>query len=433
MVIRSFKPKRKHLHSLFGCTLLGTIVLTSAAHAHRSANSGMYGPITQPANHHMPMARLLAATDQPMRTLPEAPDDSVVFAQMTEGRPLDLSQSRGRIGFVWGGNAAGAVGSKYYPVDRDLDRTHTAAWYAANAPDQIVYKCDGSTPASLYNYEWGSYSPLDISNPAARKYILTRYIAPALDNGYRVIALDNVSLRNNGQRCGIYRGGQWVQLYSGKPVDSAFSDAMLDWVSWLAREIHARGGYLALNAKVDPINPDQTRKLIALADYWLEEAGNTIGCRARTSDKLWRTKFDLARWASDFMGWIDVEKTCASPSALDEDEAQWAVGNYLLARGPRSYLGLAKDGERAGIDVILPRGLGAPVGAAVGPAFEVPGGWARRFRRGLVIVNPSSTDPLSFDLPSGAWMGFNGEPAQSSIQVPPSAARILFGGSNDAG
>ena len=245
----------------------------------------------------------------PASGLPTLPDDDITFAQMNDSRTLDLDRSGGRVGFVWGSlsPSSGGLGSRYYPIDRDLDRSHTAEWYATNASDQILYKCDQTTPASLYTYSWGSYSPIDISNPAVRQYVLNKYIGPALDSGYKVIALDNVSLRNDGKRCGIYRNGKWVQLYTGAPYDTAFSSAVLDYVGWLAGEIHARGGMLALNAKVDATNPELTRKLIALGDIWLEEAGNSRGCTARIADDLWRTRFALSRWAGQNMGWVSLE------------------------------------------------------------------------------------------------------------------------------
>ena len=365
------------------------------------------------------------ATDN-VRSMPAEPDEGVIFAQMTNARPLDLSESGGRVGFVWGGEAFGAISSRYIPVDRDLDKSHTAQWYAAEAPDRIVYGCDRTTPASLYTYAWGAYSPLDINNPDVRRYMLETYVIPALQSGHKVIALDNVSLRNTGKRCGVYRGGQWVQLYSGESIDPAFSSAMLDWVGWLSREIHARGGYLALNAKVEPDDPELTRRLIALGDFWLEEASNTVDCKGRVSDNLWRTKFELAQWAAQLIGWVDLEKTCATPSQLDPDEAQWTVGNYLLARGPRSYLGLAHDGDRGRLNVRLPRGLNPPLGAAEGPAFELPGGWARRFRNGMVLVNPYSTSVFVYSLPDGDWTQWDGTPQQLRIVVPPTSARILL-------
>ncbi|NBP86296.1 MAG: hypothetical protein EBU54_14325, partial [Mycobacteriaceae bacterium] len=318
------------------------------------------------------------------RGFPMLPEDRITFAQMTNNRRVDTSRTESEVGFIWGGSAPnrGVIGSYYYPMDRDFDRNHTAEWYASNAPDRIVYKCDRTTPAPLFTYDWGAYAPIDTTNPAVRDYILERFIAPALQSGQRVIALDNVSLRNGGRRCGVYRDGQWVQLFSGEGKDPVYEQAVMDWVKWLADAVHARGGLLALNASVVPEDAAKTRRLIALGDIWLEEAGTSRGCTARVSNAVWRAKFEAARWAAQRMAWVALEKTCAFPDDIDDNEAQWIVGNFLLARGPQSYLGAVKNGVRTP-ELHYPSKMNPRVGAPLGPAEEVPGGgWVRPFRRG---------------------------------------------------
>ena len=368
-----------------------------------------------------------AAAQRPS-PLPPLPDNQITFAQITGARPLDLGATGGTVGFVWSGNAPSrtALGSRYYPIDRDLDRSHTADWYRANHPDRLVYECDRTTPAIIYHYAWGAYSTIDISNPATRQYILSRFVAPALASGKNVIALDNVSLRNSAHACGVFRNGQWVQLYSGKAVDPAYSASVLDYVSWLAGEIHARGGLLALNAKVDPADTDGTRRLIALGDIWLDEAATSRGCKGRISGQLWQTKFDLARWAANTMGWIDLEKTCAVPDDLSSSEANWVVANFLLVRGAHSYLAAVKDGVPAA-PIRYPAALNPPVGEALGAPYPIDGGWARDYTNGLVIVNPSTDKSLRFGLPAGQWTQGNGQPAASSIALPPTSAAIVLG------
>lgn len=362
------------------------------------------------------------------RGFPILPEDRIIFAQMTDNRRIDPSRTGSEVGFVWGGSAphSRAIGSFYYPIDRDLDRSHTAEWYAQNAPDEIAYKCDRTTPAPLFSYEWGAYAPIDTTNPAVREYILNTFIAPALKSGKRVIALDNVSLRNGGRRCGVYRNGQWVQLFSGEGKDPAFEQAVMDWVKWLADEIHARGGLLALNASVDPTDADKTRKLISLGDIWLEEAGTSRGCTALVTDDVWRAKFEAARWAAQRMAWVALEKTCAFPDDLGDDEAQWIVGNFLLTRGPQSYLGAVKNGVRTP-ELHYPASLNPRVGAPAGPAIEVPGGgWTRPFVKGIVLVNPSSTTTMTYRLPQGSWTGLNGDPLDGTVNLQPASARIVL-------
>ena len=347
-----------------------------------------------------------------LRQLAAQPSDSISFAQITPKRPLDLSRAGGRLGFMWGGPARpGVVGSYYYPQDRDFDLSHTVDWYKRNAPDWMVYKCDRTSPAPLFTYAWGFYVPVDTTNPAVRQYIFTTYILPQLRSGVRVIALDNVSLRNGGQRCGVFRDGRWVQLFSGQGRDPSYAAAELDWIGWLATQIHANGGLLALNARIDPKDEANSRKLISLGDIWLDEAAFTHDCEWRASGADWQMKMRLSQWAAARMPWISLDKTCASPDRMGEDEAQWVVGNFLLARGQQSYLAAFHDGDPPRITLRYPRWLNPPVGSPQGAAFAVPGGgMVRRFTRGLVVVNPNDAAKLDYALPPGKWANIDDVP-----------------------
>jgi len=368
-----------------------------------------------------------AALNPRLKALPPAASEGTTFAQFTDNRPLDLSRSGGRVGFVWGGKARGpwSAGSLYYPLDRDMNRGHTAEWYAQNAPERVVYECDRKTPAALFTYSWGYYVPLDTSNPAVRQYILDAYVLPALDSGEKIIALDNVNLRNTGRRCGVFRGGQWVQLYAGGGEDPAYASGVLAWVGWLADQIHARGGLLALNAKVDRDNVPATRKLIQLGDIWLDEAAFTHDCDARASGDAWQVKMELSQWAAARMPWVSLDKSCASPADLTDDEAQWVVANFLLAKGPQSYLGVFHDGDRGVLR--YPASLNPPIGVPTGAAFAIPGGgMARRFSTGLVVVNPSSAAPLRYVLPAGSWKALNGAPVSGAITLGTTSAAVLL-------
>jgi hypothetical protein len=363
---------------------------------------------------------------------PEAfstPDEGITFAQITDNRPLDLSRSGGRIGFVWAGHSipGQATGTSYFSQDRDPDRSHTAEWYATHAPDEIVYKCDRKSPAPLFTYPWGYYVPVDTANPAVREYLLNRYLAPARRSANSVIALDNVVLRNNGHRCGVYRNGQWVQLFSGEASDPRFTAAVLDWIAWIAARIHANGGLLAINGKVDPSDEESTKRLIGLADIWLDENAFTRDCKPRASDQEWRVKMEISRWAAARMPWISLEKTCASPADLSEEEAQWVAGNFLLAKGKQSYLAVFHQSDPPRTMLRYPPTLNPPVGTPQGTAFAVPGGgMARRFSRGLVVVNPNSATQLVFSLPPGSWISIGGAAAPAKVVLGPTSAAIFL-------
>lgn len=376
----------------------------------------------------MASSQLAAQTAGELGTIPE---DQVTFAQITDNRPLDLSRSGGDVGFIWSGWGPGGKGdpatrgSFYYPMDRDLNKSHTMDWYKANHPDWAVYKCDRTSPAPIFVYNWGFNTPIDLTSPDVRAYIMNEHIAPAIAAGRRVIALDNVSLNNDSNRCGVWRNGQWKQLYSGERQDPRYAEAVLDYIGWLAREIHARGGLLALNAKVNFTSPEQTKRLVALGDIWLEEAAFTRNCQNRVTDDYWKTKFELSRWAASRMPWIDSDKSCANPAEMDADEAQWVAANFLLARGRQSYLSVIHDGDGKGV-ITYPAMLNPPVGRPAGEPYAVEGGWARKYERGLVVVNPSSKDTLRVPVPEGEWRDAAGEAVSREVTLNPASARVLI-------
>jgi hypothetical protein len=375
-----------------------------------------------------PLALLPACTasGQERFELTMPPQDEVTFAQATDNRPLDLSESGGSIGWTWGGWGADRKhGSFYYPMDRDLDKSHDMDWYRANHPDWVVYKCDKTSPAPLYTYYWGFATPIDVTNPQVRDYVLNTHVVPGIRSGKRIVALDNVSLSNDSNRCGVWRDGQWVQLYSGEKRDPEYARKVIDWVRWLTDRVHENGGIIALNAKIKPYDTETTRELIALGDIWWDEAAFTRGCE-RVADDVWQTRFDIVRWAAPRMSWVDQEKTCASPADVSPEEASWMLGNFLLMRGPRSYFTAMREGDGKGVSH-YPATFNPPVGHAVSEATPIEGGgWMRRYSRGLVVVNPSSSSSLTFPLPEGEWTDIAGKPVSGPQAIGPTSAAVLI-------
>ena len=367
-----------------------------------------------------------AASGQDRSVLVPPSQDEVTFAQVTDNRPLDLSESGGRVGWTWSGWGPGQQnGSFYYPMDRDIDKSHTMDWYRSNQPDWVVYKCDRTSPAPIYTYYWGFNTPIDVTNLQVRNYVVNTHTTPGIRSGKRIVALDNVSLSNDSNRCGVWRDGQWVQLYSGEKQDPAYARQVIDWVHWLADRVHENGGIIALNAKIKTYDIDTTRELIALGDIWWDEAAFTRGCE-RVSDTVWQTRFDLVRWAAARMPWVDEEKTCESPADVPPDEASWMLGNFLLMRGPQSYFAALRDGDGKG-PLHYPATFNPHVGHPISEATQIDGGgWMRRYSGGLVVVNPSSKSSLSFALPDGNWADISGNPVEGALAIAPASAAVLI-------
>lgn len=353
--------------------------------------------------------------------------DRIPRAQIFNNR-MQAPANLPNVGFVWGSKTPlrsnKVIDSYYYPNQRDLNRAHTADWYKANRPSWMTYQCDQRTPSFGYTYSWGAYVPLDTSNPEVRQYLLKTYIEPALAKGYHSIAFDNVALVNTDKRCGVWRDGKWVQLFSGKSRDPAHTAEKLDYIGWLARQIHQRGGQIALNAKIDPKQPDETKALIDLADIWVDEGGFSDSCRRRVTGDAWRLKRELIQERNN-RAYVSINYTCTDAStAPDNAEMSWIVASFLVSRNNRSYLAVLPQ-KASGSWVDYPN-LDPPVGPPVG-ASQLQGTLAwRNYQRGYAAVNFSDEESATVHPPAGAWRDMFGQAVSGPIELKPRSGVVLL-------
>ena len=376
------------------------------------------------------LAALLAAHAAAEVTLPEGlpqildhiPRAQIFTSHMTRQTALP------DVGFVWGAaeplNLRDVTDSYYYPNQRDLDRKHTADWFKANHPSWITYACDRTTPSYGYVYSWGAYAPLDTTNLEVREYILKTYIAPALKRGYRAIAFDNVTVINNDKRCGIWRDGRWVQLFTGETRDLAHTQAKIDYLRWMADRIHELGGLVSFNASVDPAQLEATRELLDLADIWVEEGGWTDSCARRVHSKLWRIFHDLIGARGD-KAFVSINYTCAPKSiGMGRAETSWTVASFLVSRNSRSYLAVLGRAE-AGTWVENPD-LDPPVGAPAARAQSKGDLFWRAYQTGYAVVNISMKTTATFRVPPGSWTDQWGGQVGSHVELGPRSGLVLL-------
>lgn len=368
--------------------------------------------------------RIAAAAD----FLPEASLDHVLFAQISDTRIRDTDQLVGKRSFIWGATV-GALGrglytSYYYPSNRDLDRDHTLQWYQEHKPEWVAYQCDRKTPAYDHKYSWGAYVPLDITREDVRKYILERFLIPAINKGYSAIAYDNVGITNSVHRCGVWQGSQWIQQYSGTTRDPRYYRAVLDYIGWVRHEVNARGAALAANIHVDAKQVELTAKLIDESDIWLDEGGFSNDCRHRVVDGIWRAKFQLASTRSMQGSFVSMNVLCTPYAQLDDGEKSWIVANFLLVRGPRSYLAVVGPGDQG--TLLDYSSLVPQIGKPLDHAMLQNGIYFRPYENGLVLVNPSSTRSFTFRLPQETLKDMRGEEVSSTINVGPRSGIVLL-------
>ncbi len=260
--------------------------------------------------------------------------------------------------------------------------------FASDHPTWIEYKCDGKTPA--WNPGW-YYWPVDIGNPNVRRFLFDEYFYPLLAQGYN-IDMDNVGLENSTGRCGHYDvAGKFVRQYNGQYRDQAYADDVLRATTDFAQMVHAYSptATLAINTGPTADNVLQVIQLSREADLTLDEAGVTqYGWITKAN---WRAelKWALALSSTGRCFWdLDNIGSGREPVLQTATQRMWDVANYLLTKGPCSY-----------ITINAPPGYGyvqsypeesVDYGFPLDVATERPdGSWVRHFSKVTVIVGPN--------------------------------------------
>lgn len=360
---------------------------------------------------------------------PDPPADGIARGQVFDNQIPDRTVYAGLVFFVWGASTldqpAGAVPSGYLPAFRDFDRTHDLAWYQANHPDWVVYQADRQTPA----YEFGNtvYVPIDFTNPQVRQYYVDSLVMPLVGQGYPIIGFDNVGTFNGFGSCGHYDGnGQWVQQYSGDRVDTAWSTAVLDWLGYLAGELHANDVGVAANITWNAsVQLDDIRQAVNLVDVYVDEQGFTVHRDENYNDQAWLDKFDFAREIAPGKAYFAINQTTTDDLAdASQQQVDWAIANYLLYREQESMMTLCGKSQ---YHVFLDRpelhvNIGRP---ATTPVLDSTGAWKRGYERGRVLVNPSSTIAANVTLPAGTWTDMHGQTFSGKILLAPNSGTVL--------
>jgi hypothetical protein len=310
---------------------------------------------------------------------------------------------------------------------RNPEKERTIDWYKQNHPDWIMYQEDRVTPAYGFIYSYGGLVPLDVSNPEVRQFYLDTFIMPFVKQGYKMVAMDNVELGNWPKSVGHYNKGQWQQLYTGKKEDTAFYKTIIDWMQFLRNSLHLQGVKVAANIKANTAPAEVILKVMDAVDLWLDETGFTHTGKNIT-DKTWERSFSLLQQVTPKKAYVTINQVQGDVEAADAIQIEWVVGNFLLSRGPQSMLSITGfKNNKAEYHVFKYRKeLEIEIGYPVLPAVKLEnGGWKRNFSKGMVIVNPSSTQKITVQLPEGRWKTIHESIIESEIELSPATAAIL--------
>ncbi|NUR87201.1 MAG: hypothetical protein HOY71_24220 [Nonomuraea sp.] len=363
--------------------------------------------------------------------LPQPAPNGIARAQVFDNNIPDRSVYQGRVSFVWGAyplsaQPADVVPSRYLPAIRDNNPTRTIAWYQANHPDWLMYQADRVTP--VLQSGSSQAATLDISNPEVRQFYFDNLVMQNVQDGYRVIALDNVVPWNWTNAAGHFdESGAWVQQYS-QLDDPAYVQNFLDWLCWLKNRLH--GVDVALTGNITPLGVnafqrDASAKAVKIVDIWLHEGGFTRGRDANITDDEWAQTFALYRSVVGSKPVVSVGMT-TTPHLADASQQQvdWIIANYLLVRERGTMLtlcgrfeyGVWLDRPELAID------LGVPTAA---PVKDASGAWYRAYEQGRTLVNPSSTLPATVSLPAGTWTDTHGVAHTGQVTLQPNSGLVL--------
>ncbi|GAA1599162.1 hypothetical protein GCM10009804_64710 [Kribbella hippodromi] len=377
---------------------------------------------------------LTGRTDLTGLTLPDPPAAGIARGQVFDNAIPDRSVYAGLVSFVWGASSlaqpAGAVPSAYMPAFRDFDKTHTLAWYEANHPDWIVYTAntpDRSAVAWEFNNQ--TYVPIDFQNPDVRTFYWDSFVQPKIDAGYPIIAFDNIGTFNGYGNAGHYRGSQWVQQYIGGSagrVDSAWSTAVLDWMSYLSQRLHAAGIGMAANITWNAsVQLADMLQAVSLVDVYVDEQGFTAHRPGNYNDAAWDDKYNFTRQIAGQTLHLAINQTTEDTLAnATQAQIDWAVANYLLYREQKSMLTICGVGEyHVFVDCQqLHTNIGAPSAA---PVLDASGAYTRRYQRGMTLVNKSASATAVVTLPAGTFTDLHGNTVSGQLSLPPNSGSVL--------
>jgi hypothetical protein len=318
--------------------------------------------------------------------------------------------------------------SAYKGMDWDTfqfgDNSRGLTWWKANHPDWLVYQCNQTSLASYASppqdpYDIDYYVPLDISNPAVRDWLWQNEIQPAIALGNNSIGFDNVVLYNYTGKCGVWRNGAWVQLYSGNTVDSAYQAEVINWLADMYTRLHAQGTDVAINTGF--LNgPSAVAQLSPYADTILDESGFTnYGDQGNNyiTDATWTSVVDeIQSVVSQGKGMVIINYEPEADAAITPAEVQWVLANYLLVKGSHTFTCIYGNGGVLGGFYDRPE-YHAQIGSPTSAMYQVQGAWLRSYANGLVLVNPSSSQTFTVPLPADTYQDVYGNPIGTSVTL----------------
>jgi hypothetical protein len=218
---------------------------------------------------------------------------------------------------------------------------------------------------------------------------------------------------------------------SAYPTQQAWAAAQLSFVRTVGRGLRKEGYYVLVNASGYVPGDARSDTGAATASWWGALAPYVSGLMneyfAETPDDSNRLRSNGPSWTQNWAGWQHLVQVAQSHG---RDFVGVSYGNAgdtaAMTYGKASFL-LDWNG-RGGAYVFEPTNHADPwnsawttnIGLPAARKRQVGVGWLRRYRRGIVLVNPSPSQSQAFALP-GRYIASTGQAVRSATLGPTSA------------
>ncbi len=347
----------------------------------------------------------------------------------------DIATEASHSVFVWGADQENIpayrasqnpkiVLSYYMPWAYDPDASHDLAYWKSLHPDWILYACDKTTPAY---YSGTTNMPLDISNPAVVAWQAQTFAAPASTAGYDAIAADEFQLGGWGG-CGVYQNGQWKQLYTSGTGDPQADKDAVGWAQAFSAKIHALSRPLGLipNFQYDSsisLTDPTLIGVVANTDGILDECSFTGCAGGNLTGSDWTAMVAFMEYVQQQgKAYMAINEA----NTVDDPTVEFVLASYLMAKEHMAGVFVSRV-QQYGFDLWRSE-YGAAIGTPCGAMAATQGAYARTYKNGIAVVNPSGKS-VTFTLPSGSFKDLYGATAGANVVLGATSGVVLLAGS----
>jgi hypothetical protein len=255
---------------------------------------------------------------------------------------------------------------------------------------------------------------MDVGNDAYRAACLQHVVAVARQDGFDGVVLDDVNA--------------WIGWTFGSGISSPRYPSFAAWQAVMSKLVaeagpaaHSQGLLVFANIGGAATTPGVWQRWVSQLDGAEEESWTHNGVSLADSIYYWRANLDNVAWSE-----AHRKYTLLHSYATTEGGNTYGLASMLLAaRGRSGYETSNVIGSSA--EAWYPEyGTARRLGPPTGPYKRLRrGAYMRRFRRGLVVVNPTAHSTGAIRLGGGRYSG-SGLSRVSSVFLGPTTGLILL-------